>query len=91
MVGGSFCSDTILLSSNPILVEKAKYCEENFPTPICKIVPKPKERYYRIEDFVDCDKTIADAKIGEIVDLSQLLQSYYHDVRVRRKKRFLNI
>lgn len=79
-----FDSDTMLLSSNPILVEKAKYCEENFPTPICKIVPEPKERYYRIEDFVDCDKTIADAKIGEIVDLSQLLQSYYHDVRVNQ-------
>ena len=27
---------------------------------------------------------IADAKIGEIVDLSQLLESYYHDVRVNK-------
>lgn len=79
-----FDSDTVLLSSNSILVEKAKYCEENFPTPICKIEPTTKERYYRIEDFVDCDKTIADAKIGEIVDLSQLLQSYYHDVRLNQ-------
>ena len=77
-----FDSDTVLLSSNPILVKEAKYCEENFPTPICKIEPKAKQRYYRIEDFIDCDKTIAGAKIGEIVDLSQLLQSYYHDVRL---------
>lgn len=76
-----FDSDTVLLSSNPILVKQAKYCEENFPTPICRIEPTEKERYYRIEDFIDCDKVIANAKIGEIVDLSQLLQSYYHDVK----------
>lgn len=82
--GMDFDSDTLLLSSNPILVEKAKYCEENFPTPICKIKPTTKERYYRIEDFLDCDKTISDAKIGEIVDLSQLLQSYYHEVRLNQ-------
>lgn len=78
--GMDFDSDTLLLSSNSILVEKAKFCEENFPTPICRIVPTEKERYYCMEDFIDCDKIIADAKIGEIVDLSQLLQSYYHDV-----------
>ena len=77
-----FDSDTLLLSSNPILVREAKYCEENFPTPICKIEPKPKERYYNIKHLIDCDKTIANAKIGEIVDLSQFLQSYYHDIRV---------
>lgn len=82
--GMDFDSDTLLLSSNHILVEKAKFCEENFPTPICRIVPTEKERYYRMEDFVDCDKTIADAKIGEIVDLSQLLQSYYHDVKLNK-------
>lgn len=90
-----FDSDTVLLSSNPILVREAKYCEENFPTPICKIVPRSKDRYYKLEDFVDCDKTIADAKIGEIVDLSQLLQSYYHEVNLNseikdaRKKEIL--
>ncbi len=83
--GMDFDSDTLLLSSNSILVEKAKFCEENFPTPICRIVPTEKERYYCMEDFVDCDKTIADAKIGEIVDLSQLLQSYYHDVLKNEK------
>ena len=33
-----------------------------------------------MEDFIDCDKVIANAKIGEIVDLSQLLESYYFDV-----------
>ncbi len=80
--GMDFDSDTLLISSNEILVEKAKYCEENFPTPICRIEPAEKERYYCMEDFIDCDKKIADAKIGEIVDLSQLLQSYYHDVRL---------
>lgn len=77
-----FDSDTVLLSSNEILVEKARYCEEHFPTPICKIEPRPKKRYYCIEDFIDCDKIIAGAKIGEIVDLSQLLESYYHDVEL---------
>lgn len=78
-----FDSDTVLLSSNSILVREAKACEEKFPTPICQIKPIPKERYYNIEHFIDCDKTIADAKIGEIVDLSQLLQSYYHEVKLK--------
>ena len=78
--GMDFDSDTLLVSSNEILVEKAKYCEEEFPTPICMVEPKSKERYYCMEDFIDCDKVIANAKIGEIVDLSQLLESYYFDV-----------
>ena len=78
--GMDFDSDTLLISSNDILVEKARYCEENFPTPICMVEPEPKERYYCMEDFIDCDKVIANAKIGEIVDLSQLLESYYFDV-----------
>ncbi|MCR2050842.1 hypothetical protein NSB25_26795 [Acetatifactor muris] len=78
--GMDFDSDTLLVSSNKILVEKAHYCEENFPTPICMVQPYPKERYYCIEDFIDCDKEIANAKIGEIVDLSQLLESYYFDI-----------
>lgn len=78
--GMDFDSDTLLISSNEILVEKARYCEENFPTPICMVEPKSKERYYCMEDFIDCDKIIANAKIGEIVDLSQLLESYYFDV-----------
>ena len=78
--GMDFDSDTLLVSSNEILVEKAHYCEENFPTPICMVEPKSKERYYCMEDFIDCDKAIAKAKIGEIVDLSQLLESYYYDV-----------
>lgn len=83
--GMDFDSDTLLVSSNEILVEKAKYCEENFSTPICRIVPTEKERYYCMWDLIDCDKTIADTKIGEIVDLSQLLQSYYHDVRLNKE------
>lgn len=78
--GMDFDSDTLLISSNEILVEKARYCEENFPTPICMVEPWSKERYYCMEDFIDCDKIIANAKIGEIVDLSQLLESYYYDV-----------
>lgn len=78
--GMDFDSDTLLISSNEILVEKARYCEENFPTPICMVEPEPKERYYCMEDVIDCDKVIANAKIGEIVDLSQLLESYYFDV-----------
>lgn len=78
--GMDFDSDILLISSNGILVEKARYCEENFPTPICMVEPWSKERHYCMEDFIDCDKVIANAKIGEIVDLSQLLESYYFDV-----------
>ena len=78
--GMDFDSDTLLVSSNEILVEKARYCEENFPTPLCMVEPWSKERYYCMDDFIDCDKAIANAKIGEIVDLSQLLESYYFDI-----------
>lgn len=78
--GMDFDSDTLLVSSNEILVEKARYCEEKFPTPICLVQPSTKARYYCMDDFIDCDKEIANAKIGEIVDLSQLLESYYFDV-----------
>ena len=76
--GQDYDSDTLLLCSEPILVKAAEACQnDNFRVPINGIKTKNKERKYTIEDEVDIDHKIAQNKIGEVVNLSQVLNSYY--------------
>jgi hypothetical protein len=52
-----------------------------YPTPISRIKPtKVKTRYYNPDDMADIDYTISQNKIGEIVNWSQLFNSYYWDI-----------
>ena len=72
-------SDTLLLIPTNILSEKAKHCEENFPTPINRIKGSSKLRKYNMVELQKLDVILSDNYIGKIVNLSQIDNSYLND------------
>jgi len=72
-------SDTILLIPTNILANKAKYCEENFPTPINRIKGSSKPRKYNMVELQKLDVILSENYIGKIVNLSQIDNSYLND------------
>lgn len=78
--GADADSDTCWLSDFPLLVSKAKECTK-FPTPICNV---PLSKKLRIEDAKNCyevDNCISNNLIGRIVNMSQILNSFYWDLK----------
>lgn len=72
-----FDSDQMWISSNELLVEKAKYCEEHYLTPVNKVDREDKAKYNIVEDLSKTDTQISKGKVGDIVNMGQILQSYY--------------
>lgn len=72
-------SDTNLLIPHPILVEKAKYCEANFATPINKVKGSSKPKKYNMRELQKLDVVLSNNYIGKIVNLSQIINSYLND------------
>lgn len=75
--GADLDSDTILLTDNEILINVAKRREGDFKVPTNFVEAKKKKRYYDDENKTDLDVKTSVNKIGEIVNLSQLLNSLY--------------
>jgi hypothetical protein len=69
-------SDTILLLPNTILVEHAKRCEQNFPTPINKVKGEVKLRKNNMSQLAELDTILSENYIGRIINLSQIINSY---------------
>ena len=80
-------SDTVLLSNNPILVGAAEQSSK-FLTPISLVEAETKKRPYSKESMAEVDVTIAENYIGNIVNLSQILNSIYWNTRSDEKKKF---
>ena len=78
--GMDFDSDQMYLSSHKLLVEKAKFCETNYLTPVNKVARETKNKYNVVEDLSCTDTKIAKGKIGDIVNMGQVLQSYYWNI-----------
>lgn len=72
-------SDTLLLIPTNILSEKAKYCEENFSTPINRVKGSSKPRKYNMVELQKLDVILSENYIGKIVNLSQIINSYLND------------
>lgn len=72
-------SDTNLLVPHPILVEKAKYCEENFATPINRVEGSSKPRKNNMIELQKLDILLSNNYIGKIVNTSQIINSYLND------------
>lgn len=72
-------SDTLLLLPSSVLVKHAKLCEDNFPTPINKVVGVPKPRKNNMEQLTFLDELLANNYIGKIINLSQIINSYMND------------
>jgi hypothetical protein len=74
--GADLDSDTVLLSSNPLLLKRALECVD-YLTPVNRIVIDKTPRRYNTDDMARIDNVISENDIGYIVNWSQILNSYY--------------
>ena len=77
--GADFDSDTVLLTDNELLIRAAKRNYQQFKTPTSFVSARKVKRYYTPEEQADLDIKISVNKIGEIVNLSQELNSLLWD------------
>lgn len=77
--GADFDSDTVLLTDNEILIRAAKRNYHLFKTPTAFVSARKVKRYYTPEQQADLDIKTSVNKIGEIVNLSQELNSLLWD------------
>lgn len=77
--GADFDSDTVLLTDNEILIRAAKRNYHLFKTPTSFVSARKVKRYYTPEQQADLDIKTSVNKIGEIVNLSQELNSLLWD------------
>lgn len=78
--GADFDSDTMLITNNPIMIGSAKKNYKYFKVPTRNINPPKSKRHYTPEDLADLDDKTSNNKIGEIVNLSQELNSLLWDI-----------
>ena len=72
---GDFDSDTMLLTDDELLINTAKKNYDKFKIPTCFVDAQKIQRYYTDEQKADLDVKTSVNKIGEIVNLSQQLNS----------------
>lgn len=77
--GADFDSDTMLLTDNPILVGAAERNYERFLVPTSMVEAKKVVRHYTKAEQADLDIKTSVNKIGEIVNLSQELNTKLWD------------
>lgn len=77
--GADFDSDTVLLTDNKILIRAAKRNYHIFKTPTSFVTTKKVKRYYTSTEQADLDIKTSVNKIGEIINLSQELNSLLWD------------
>lgn len=73
--GCDFDSDTILLTDDKMLINKAKQNYDKFLVPISQVQSQKTVRYNNYTHKADLDTKTSVNKIGEIVNLSQILNS----------------
>lgn len=78
--GADFDSDTMLITNNKILINSAKKNYKYFKVPTRNINPPKSKRHYTFDDLADLDDKTSNNKIGEIVNLSQELNSLLWDM-----------
>lgn len=77
--GADFDSDTVLLTDNKILINAAVRNYDRFKVSTNLVTASKVKRYYTSEQQADLDVKTSVNKIGEIVNLSQVLNSLYWD------------
>lgn len=77
--GADFDSDTMLLTDNQILIRAAKRNYTNFPVPTKLVEGAAHKRKYTNAEKADLDIKTSVNKIGEIINLSQELNSILWD------------
>lgn len=77
--GADYDSDTILLTDNEILIKNAEKNYNLFKVPTNFVESEKRVRYFNWEHKADLDIRTSVNRIGEIVNLSQQLNSLYWD------------
>lgn len=77
--GADFDSDTVMITDNPILLKAAQKNYERFLVPTCAVEAQKVNRRYNNGDKCDLDIKTGKNLIGEIVNLSQELNSLLWD------------
>lgn len=78
--GADFDSDSLLITDNKVLIDSAKRNYHIFKVPTRNINPPKSKRHYTSTDLADLDDKTSNNKIGEIVNLSQELNSLLWDM-----------
>jgi len=78
--GADYDSDSLLITNNKILINAAQKNYEFFKVPTRNINPPKSKRHYTTDDLSDLDDKTSNNKIGEIVNLSQELNSLLWDM-----------
>lgn len=74
--GADFDSDTIMITNNKLLIEAAERNYSLFKVPTNMVTAKKTVRYYTPEQKADLDIKTSVNKIGDIINLSQELQTH---------------
>ena len=78
--GCDYDSDSVLVVWDYLLRRMSAMIADAFPIPVCKIDPMGKASYTNTpESLAQLDQRIAENKIGEIINLSQFLNSLFWD------------
>lgn len=77
--GADFDSDTIMLTNNKLLIDAAEKNYDSFAIPTSLVSAIKRKRYYNNSDKCDLDIKTSVNKIGEIVNLSQELNTLFWD------------
>lgn len=89
--GCDYDSDSVLITNNPILRAAACANYGNFLVPYCDVLPGGRISYTTSPgDLAELDVKISENKIGEIVNLSQFLNSLYWDKLARGEREGLD-
>lgn len=75
--GADMDSDTMLLTDNELLINTAKRNYKNYLVPTSCVFAQKTKRHYNSQNKADLDVKTSINKIGEIVNLSQQLNSLY--------------
>lgn len=76
---GDYDSDTMLITNNKLLIEAAEKNYAKFAVPTSLVTAMKRKRYFNNEDKCDLDIRTSVNKIGEIVNLSQELNTLFWD------------
>ena len=77
--GCDYDSDSVLLTDNEILLESAKRNYDKFLVPVASLNPNKIKRVYTCSEMASLDFDTSENLIGEIVNLSQKLNSIMWD------------
>lgn len=77
--GADYDSDQMIISDNKILINAAMKNYDIFKVPANRVAAKKSKRYYTNADKSDLDYRTSENKIGEIVNLSQELNTLMWD------------